>query len=265
MQALPEIGYLLRLQRAYFDAISTREPRPWGAIGLNTANPHSHDSNHAYVSHETDAAEFTAILAEAEGFYAGTGLEPRVRYHVPPNELGLEGVARALGWSSNVEEEGWRAWPAGDSSAALPDIEGLTLSVVGVSDLEDILRVHNEGVEEATALRTRGVWRGLAESANVECLLARIEGEPAGAFCCVWSDGWAQVEGVETRAAFRRRGICTAMLRFMQARAVQQGAQGLYLCDTIDNADRIYAREGFRLVARPSQVHLWRELDAARP
>jgi len=265
MQALPELDYLLRLQRSYYEAISTWEPRPWGVIGLNTANPHSHDSNHAYISRRLDADAFGTILAEVDEFYAAAGIEPRARHHVPPNELALEEVARALGWSSNVEEERWRAWPVGDPFGAPPDIEGLTLSVVGASDLEEILRVHNEEVEEATALRTRGVWQGLAESANVECLLARVENEPAGAMCCVWSDGWGQIEGVETRVSFRRRGICTAMLRFMQARAVERGTNGLYLCDTIDNADRIYAREGFRLVARPSQVHLWREIDVGLP
>ena len=261
MQALPELEYLLRLQRSYYQAISTWEPRPWGMIGLNTANPHSHDSNHAYVSRRVDADAFAAILAEVDEFYPAAGIEPRARYHVPPNDLALEDVAHPLGWSSNVEEERWRAWPVDDPHSAPPEIEGLTLSAVGPSDLEDILRVHNVGVQEATARRTRGVWQRLAESANVECLLARIEDEPAGAMCCVWSDGWGQVEGVETRVSFRRRGICTAMLRFLQARAAERGAKGLYLCDTIDNADRICAREGFRLVARPSQVHLWREID----
>jgi hypothetical protein len=262
MQALPELDYLLSLQRAYFEAISTWEPRPWGVMGLNTDNPHSHDSNHAYISQRVDAEALEEILAEVDEFYAAAGLEARARYHAPPNELALEEVARDLRWSSNVEEERLRAWPSGDPHGALPEVEGLTLSVVGASDLEDILRVHNEGVEEATAFRTLGVWRGLTASADVECLLARIEGEPAGALCSAWRDGWGQIEGVETRARFRRRGICTAMLRFMQARAVERGARGLYLYDTIDNADRIYAREGFRLVARPSQVHLWREVDA---
>lgn len=265
MQALPELDHLLRLQRSYYEAISTWEPRPWGVIGLNTANPHSHDSNHAYISRRLDADAFGTILAEVDEFYAAAGIEPRARYHVPPNELALEEVARALGWSSNVEEERWRAWPVGDPFGAPPEIEGLTLSVVGASALADILVVHNEGTSEATAFRTRGVWRGLTASANVECLLARIEGEPAGALCSAWRDGWAQIEGVETRARFRRRGTCTAMLRFMQARAVQRGANGLYLYDTIDNADRIYATEGFRLVARPSQVHLWREVDVGTP
>lgn len=263
MQALPEIDYLLHLQRSYYEAISTRQTRPWGIIGLNTANPHSHDSNHAYISRRIDADTLGEILTEVSEFYAETRIEPRARYHVPPNELAFEEMARELGWRSNVEEERWRAWPAGDPFRALPEIEGLTLSVVGYTEVEDILVVHNEGAEESTAFRTRGVWQGLTASANVECLLARIEGEPAGALCSAWRDGWGQIEGVETRARFRRRGICTAMLRFMQTEAVERGAHGLYLCDTIDNADRVYAREGFRLVARPSQVHLWREVDVA--
>jgi hypothetical protein len=230
-------------------------------IGLNKENPYSHDSNHAYVQQEVSNSELGELLGEVEEFYSPAGIEPRARYHAPPNDVDLEETARALGWSSNAEEERWRAWPVGDPRRSPPEIEGLDLSVVGPSELEDILVVHNEGVEETTAFRTRGVWRGLTASADVECLLARIEGEPVGALCCVWHDAWGQIEGVETRASFRRRGVCTAMLRVMQARAAESRAKGLYLCDTIDNADRIYEREGFRLVSRPQQAHLWREVN----
>jgi GNAT superfamily N-acetyltransferase len=265
MQALPELEYLLRLQRSYYQAISTWEPRPWGAIGLNTANPHSHDSNHAYISRRVDADAFAAILAEVDEFYTAAGIEPRARYHVPPNDLALEDVARALGWSSNVEEERWRAWPVDDPHSAPPDIEGLTLSLVGASELEDILRVQNEGADERPAQRRRRVWLAQVADDNIECLLARLGVEPVAGLSCVWREQWGSIEHVQTRAPFRRRGICTAMLRFLQARAAERGAKGLYLYDTIDNADRIYAREGFRLVARPSQVHLWREIDIAIP
>jgi hypothetical protein len=249
----------LALQRSYFEAISTWERRPWGVIGLNTDNPYSHDSNHAYISRRIDADTLGEILTEVSEFYAGTGIEPRARYHVPPNELAFEELARKLGWSSNVEEERWRAWPAGDPFGAPPEIEGLTLSVVGAGELRGILRVLSDDADESTVLRRRRVWQGLTASKNAEPLLARIGGEPAAVMCCLWCADWGQIEGVETRAPFRRRGICTAMLRFLQARAVENDGKGLYLYDTIDNADRIYAREGFRLVARPSQVHLWRE------
>jgi len=263
MQVLPEIGYLLRLQRAYYAAISTWESRPWGMVGLNATNPHSHDSNHAYISRQVDAEAFRAILMEVQEFYAGTGIEPRTRYHAPPNELALSETARALGWTSNVEEERWRAWSAGDPCAGPPEIEGLALSVVGRSELEDILIVQNEGADGPTAERRRQVWLRQVASPSVQCVLACLDGEPVAGLSCVWSEKWGSVEHVQTRERFRRRGICTAMLRFVQARAAERGVKGLYLYDTIDNADRIYAREGFRLVARPSQVHLWRELGTA--
>ncbi|MBN1458728.1 MAG: hypothetical protein JXA57_04275 [Armatimonadetes bacterium] len=160
MQAPPEIDYLLRLQRAYYEAISTWEPRQWGAVGLNTANPHSHDSNHAYISQRVDTDAFEAILTEVKEFYSGTGIEPRARYHAPPNELALEETARALGWSLNVEEERWRAWPVGDPFGKPPETQGLELSVVGTSELEHILIVQNEGADAPTAERRRQVWSG---------------------------------------------------------------------------------------------------------
>jgi len=259
MPVTPTIGELLRLQRAYYEAISTWEKHPWGVIGLNIHNPDSHDSNHAYIDRQVDASELVAVLSHVATAYGTKGIEPRVRYHMPPNCEGLEEHAKAAGWDVHIEGETWRAWPAEDGHERAPEVPGLTLSLASRHERGELLAVCNEGVEESAAHRHTRVWTALLESDGADCLVARVEGEPAAELACVWRDGWGSVEHVETREGHRRRGVCTAMIRFMQALAVSRGEKGLYLYDTIENADRIYAREGFRLISRPRQVHLWRE------
>lgn len=64
MPSLPTIDELLRLQRAYYEVISTWKRRPWGVIGLNLQNPTSHDSNHAYADTRLTPDLLPAILNE---------------------------------------------------------------------------------------------------------------------------------------------------------------------------------------------------------
>jgi len=258
MPVTPTISELLRLQRAYYEAISTWKRHPWGVIGLSGHNPDSHDSNHAYIDRQVDAVELAEILRHAAAYYGTKGIGPRVRYHIPPNSEGLEESARAAGWSVHIEQETWRVWPTDDGRETAPEVPGLALSLARCHEHKELLAVRNEGVDESTAYRRTGVWTSLLKSDATDCLIARVEGEPAGGLACVWRDAWGSIEQVATREAYRRRGVCTAMIRFMQALAASRGERGLYLYDTIDNADRIYAREGFRLVARPYQVHVWR-------
>jgi GNAT superfamily N-acetyltransferase len=256
MPALPQVGELLRFQRAYYEAISTWSRRPWGVIGLNLDNPSSHDSNHAYVDAPVNADQLAAILREAMAAYAPKGIEPRVRYHVPPHPPDLERHAKALGWSAEVEEETWRAWRAGHRRGQALQLPGLTLSLADAQELEDLLAVHNEGENQATAYRHRQILAALMRRDSVDCLLARLHGEPAGTLACVWRHGWGSIEHVRTRESFRRRGICTAMIGFAQELAAGRGARGLCLCDSVEAADRIYARAGFQLVSHLRQVQL---------
>ena len=255
----PTISELLRLQRAYYEAISTWERHPWGVTGLNVHNSESHDSNHAYIDRQVDASELVAVLRHVAIAYGTEGIEPRVRYHIPPNSEGLEEHAQAAGWDVHTEGETWRAWPMEDGHETAPEVTGLALSLASRNEREELLAVCNEGVDESTAHRHEGVWTALLESDATDCLIASVEGNPAAELACVWRDGWGSIEHVATREAYRRRGVCTAMIRFMQAVAASRGEKGLYLYDTSDNADRIYAREGFRLISCPRHVHLWLE------
>jgi len=264
--SLPTIDQLMRLQRAYYEAISTWERRPWGMIGLNLDNPTSHDSNHAYADTRLTPAQLPEVLNDVAAWYAaraGGEIEPRLRFHVPPNDPQLVSLGESSGWKSDQIEQTWRAWPTAAGHEQPAQVPGMTLSVVGSDSLDALLAAHDGALEPDVAHRRRGVWSALSASDRVNCLLAQIHGDPAAALACVWNAEWGSLEDVYTRRRFRRRGICSAMIRHMQALAVDRGAAGLYLYDNEDAPDRIYARAGFELVARPRQAQLW--LGALHP
>ncbi len=256
MTAIPPIEELLRLQRAYYRVLSSWETRRWGIIGINLNNPTSHDSNHALLHSNVHPEQLAAILREGAEFYNERGVEPRVRYHTPPCSPDLQQQAVTLGWTADNMEETWRAWPAHMLPEGIPQVPGLTISLVGVSQLQELFAIHNEEGAGEDALRRRKVWAALASHPETDCLLASLSGEPAASLACVWNAGWGSIEDVRTREPFRRRGICTALLRFAQQCALQRGAQGLYLYDIEEGPDRVYARAGFEFVARLSTIQL---------
>jgi hypothetical protein len=256
MTALPTVEELLHRQRRFYQVISAWERRAWGAIAMNPGNPHSHDSNHAYLDGPLPVDQLPMVLSEVVKAYAPAGIEPRLRYHVPPNPRELAGHAAAFGWEADHVAETWRAWPADVTSEPALDVPGLVVSLAGSEDIERVLLVHSEDADEADAVRHRKVWLPLAGDEATDCVIAHISGEPAAGLACVWNGEWGAVESVRTREQFRRRGICTAMLRFVQSLAVERGSQGLYLYDSDEAPDRIYARAGFEMVARLRETQL---------
>ncbi|HEY3282416.1 MAG TPA: hypothetical protein VGN26_09100, partial [Armatimonadota bacterium] len=177
--SLPTLEQLLRLQRGYYEVLSSWEERPWGLLGLNVANPGSHDSNHAYLTSPLQPRQLPQVLAELRGFYEQYGLGPRLRFHTPPNSPELARMGERLGWSARQEAETWRAWPARDQTEPWPRVPGLTLDVVRAEALEQLLLVQLEGSPKASKERVRRVWSCLCRDADCCCLIAHVNGEPA--------------------------------------------------------------------------------------
>jgi hypothetical protein len=259
MTAIPTIDSLISLQRAFFAVLAAGEPRPWGVIWANPGNPNSHDSNHADLEIALPPEQLPGVLNEVAEWYRARRLQPRLRFFIPPNDDNIVTRAQAAGWKSAIQEQTFRAWPSSAARGELWPVPGLTLSVAGPDQLDGLLAVHSEGADAETAVRHRGVWGALSAHPDVDCLLARIDGEPAGAFACVWSNGWGNVEDVTTRERFRRRGICRAMLCYAQDLATKRRASGLYLYHVEEAPGRIYAAVGFQFVATVKQASLWLE------
>jgi Acetyltransferase (GNAT) family len=260
MPPLPSIEELLRRERAYYDVLSTCERRPWGVVRRNADNPGSPHSNHAYLERRLSPDQFSAVLIEVANHYTVSGLEPRLRFHMPPNDADLVLIARGCGWKTESQEEMWRAWPTRADCREPRTVPGLALARVGLEALHELSTVPKEGADARTADARARRWTALVADPHTDCLLARIEGEPAAVLACVWRDGWGCIEGVRTRERFRQRGICTAMICTMQRLAVERNAAGLLLYTEVEAADRVYARVGFELVARLRRVSVWKPM-----
>jgi hypothetical protein len=256
---LPTLTELIALERGFFRAITDCQPRPWGEITRNDQNPDSNDSNHAYISNPLTVGQFSQVLDEVRAFYRHAPASPHVRYYTAHAPVNLLETAAEKGWQTRVEESTWRAWLASSVPGVAPHLSELTIHhPITKAEIEACHLVRGEA-DPVSNSRHRQTWEHLIRSPNVTPLLARLDGEPAAVLVVVWLDGWGDVDAVETRQQFRRRGVCTALLRFAQRLAVGRKCDGLTLYDIEEGPDRVYARAGFELIGKTQCAMAWRE------
>jgi ribosomal protein S18 acetylase RimI-like enzyme len=136
-----------------------------------------------------------------------------------------------------------------------PDVPGLTyVTVSNVSPLDDVkdsLDVNSRGfdpeptrAEDRTAEKFRG---GLVDSF---AFIARIEGSPvaAGMFTEI-HDGMTELVGITTLEAYRGKGIGAALTAYMTRTAFESGVEIAFLIAATGDAQRVYQRIGYRVVA----------------
>jgi GNAT superfamily N-acetyltransferase len=80
----------------------------------------------------------------------------------------------------------------------------------------------------------------------IRCLLAWLDGVPAGAGSCLPAAGVAEVAGIGTLTRFRGRGIGSAVTARLAADLFATGTDTAWLTAGSDAAARIYRRLGFR-------------------
>jgi GNAT superfamily N-acetyltransferase len=136
-------------------------------------------------------------------------------------------------------------------------VEGTTVADVGDGDLRDTAGVQRAafgreplgGGEAPPDARRRGGG----------AVLARVNGAPAAA--ATWSavlDGASEVAGVATAEPFRRRGLAGVVTAAAARAAFAAGARLCVLSPGSDEAQRVYARAGFRGAA--TMLH-WSDPD----
>lgn len=139
----------------------------------------------------------------------------------------------------------------GLDSADLQDtapVRGLQLRPAGPQDVGDVVAVDVAAFHGDVALSGEW-WRRLVGAETLRVVLARLDGRVAGAAYAVLADGRAGrsvgLYGVGVVPDARRRGVASAMSRWLLEAAFQDGAVLAHLNPDTDDAARVYARLGF--------------------
>ncbi|AKJ00185.1 acetyltransferase (GNAT) family protein [Archangium gephyra] len=237
------LGLDLTLARRF----ATVESRPWGYFVHEVGNPGHWDANTARWL-RAEAPE--AALEDMVSLYRARGLAPRVRV----DDLSAPGdvVERleARGFQTDSQVMRLMHWAPG-SSRPLPVLfSGVTLEVAGPEMIASLVEIQ-AGADgwEGRDWRVRYLERLVPSSAS-HYYLARVDGVPAAMAALHEGEGCALVQEVATSPRHRRRGLATALITWLQRRATVP----LFLQVSNPEAERIYARAGFRVWGELEQV-----------
>jgi predicted GNAT family acetyltransferase len=89
----------------------------------------------------------------------------------------------------------------------------------------------------------------------IRCLLARLDGVPAGAGSALPGPGVAEIAGIGTLPAFCTRGIGSAVTARLAADLFASGIGVAWLTAGSDGAGRVYRRLGFRPLGVFQRTH----------
>ena len=162
----------------------------------------------------------------------------------------LPASLRAAGF--HEEERQWSMLCTPVSLRDAPPVPGLEIVALAPDssrqDILDFLIAQQEGFnpQENAHPGDEDVQRACQDFSRAHAFLARIKGQSAGA--AVFTQpiaGVCEVAGIATRAAFRRRGIATALTAFATRTAFDLGVQTACLTAADERAGRVYERVGF--------------------
>lgn len=131
---------------------------------------------------------------------------------------------------------------------AAADVEGLTIAPVDDADVAACVDVQRRAFGDSPL--ADGEERPDPRRHGGGAVLARAAGEPVAA--AGWTrvvDATAEVAGVATAEAWRRRGLAGAVTAAAAREAFRAGATRCVLSPGDEGAQRVYERAGFRRVA----------------
>lgn len=128
------------------------------------------------------------------------------------------------------------------------DVDGLAVGAVGDGDLRDAANVQRVAFGDRPLAPDEPP--GDPRRRGGGAVLVRVDGAPAAT--ATWTavvDGTSEVAGVATAAAWRRRGLAGVVTAAAARAAFAAGARVCVLSPGGDEAQRVYARAGFRETA----------------
>jgi ribosomal protein S18 acetylase RimI-like enzyme len=138
---------------------------------------------------------------------------------------------------------------------------GVEVAEAGPDDGELFARTDGQGFAETDDVSDEFVRLAMPffRAEATRCLVASVDGEPAGAAVMAIHDGIAFLFGASTRSSFRGRGVQTALLRHRLEEGAKAGCD-LALVATLPGSTsaRNVERAGFRVAyTRASFIRVW--------
>lgn len=245
----------LALQLDFLKLYTQVRTRPWGLLLYNLENPDYHEANGArYVRCHAD--ESAAVIDEIVRFYRTRRLTPRVDVDPQTEPADFCQRLEASGFESTPSEYRVMRWQ-GDAPPP-PDLPaGVKLAVATPYDIEAIVQIEADDSPWSGTEWLRRRTRTLIAKPSVRYYVIWVDGVPAATAMCFWTDKLGFVESVATRPAYRRRGLASAIIQQMQV----DTSTPLMLDVEAENAERVYARRGFDVVAHAPVWSCWLPAD----
>lgn len=215
--------------------------RPYGLLFHDATNPDSMDANHALILNPR--CDVPQAAADIERFYRARCTIPTIYAGYAPGERRF--VLPAL-WAC-----GWR------TQFVTAQFYCRTENVLPAFDPAIRVECPGELTAESAALLsecggafTLGVTERLLRQTGCRAYAARAaDGTLAAWLTVVLFRGCGFIQDVATLPAYRKQGLCTALVARAVADFSSEWGYPLYLCAENPDAVRIYARAGFTPVS----------------
>ena len=217
------------------------EERDFGVVFYNTANPDSHDSNHAVIFRHDD---YESTLREIKGFYSSKKLTPRIYSSLEEGQLkSMQPFLVRSGYK--VEDYGKQDYLVYNGKSAIT--EPYTLDFHRYRAGDD-LSVFAQLVEAEAVARTQRVISRRATTPNYYLYIGYTDSNPAVmASFQLDEDMTARMDEVETAEAHRGKGYARQIARHLTDVFEKQGGKLFFTWAANDTAQRIYLQGGFEV------------------
>jgi len=222
----------------FFALVDRVSPSPWASLAVPDPDARP-------------GADWAGALPALAAHFAERGRQTRFEFFEDlfPD---LGPVLEAAGWPLKSRDPLLSCGPAD----VVPPVgaPGLLLEPVDVDApdalIEAFFDVQHAAFEPGTPREPcaddRAQLRTRMRLGAIRCLLARLDGVPAGAGSALPSSGTAEIAGIGTPPEFRARGIGSAVTARLAAGLFADGIDLAWLTAGGEPAERVYRRLGFR-------------------
>jgi GNAT superfamily N-acetyltransferase len=204
------------------------------------------------IPDEPAGGDLRAPLAELRQAFTGRSRQPRFEF-IADFAPDLAPALQAAGFVEESRAILMICTP--ETYRPAPEVPGLTVTILdentSLTDVGAVMAVQHEGfsMTPRAPVSDEEAADFLKWLAGTTFFLARLAGEPVSAGSLIAPlDGLAEVAGIATLSAYRRRGIAAVITDYALRTAFARGVEIALLTAGDEPAGRVYERVGFRRV-----------------